>query len=199
MSSAALDIATGSPSTIARTRVTRGERLVWAARAVRRRPNLGSLKVVAFGLLMAGFGALWSLFAWAGTADAGGLWRFFPLFGFTFVAIGLAIATAPLWLGGIGGATIYALTDQRAFMMYGRRGRIVRSTALDQMGDLLMNEQPDGVGDITFGDVLTAEVGQRRSRILGLFGVADVRRVRDLIEREKARAASAAAEERASS
>ncbi len=193
MSNTTFDLTNASPTTIARTEVKRGERLVWADRAVRRRPGLGSWRVIIVGLAFAGFGLLWILMAWAATAAADDLWRFFPLFGVPFVMIGVAIATAPFWLGSIGSSTVYGLTDQRVFMMYGKRMRIVRSTELGKMGDLLMNEQLSGVGDITFADVLQSTSGERGYRVLGLFGIPDVKRVRDLIEREKARAAANAA------
>jgi hypothetical protein len=193
MSSAApLDLATTSPSTIARAELKRGERLIWADRAVSRKPGLASLKVVGFGLLFAGFGALWSLIAWAGTAHDEGPWRFFPLFGLIFVVIGLAIATAPLWLRFAGGATVYGLTDQRIFMVAGRRSRTVRSTPFEKIGQLIVTEEPDGTGNLMFGGVALSEPGERGFLVGGLYGIPDVRRVRALIEREDRRRNEAA-------
>jgi hypothetical protein len=188
MSSASpLDLASTSPSTIARAELRRGERLIWADRAVSRKPGLASLKVVGFGLLFAGFGALWSFIASAGTAHAEGPWRFFPLFGLIFVVIGLAIATAPLWLRLTSGATVYGLTDQRVFMVAGRRSRTVRSTPFEKIGQLIVTEEPDGTGNILFSGVAVSEPGERGFLVGGLYGIPGVRRVQALIEREDRR------------
>jgi len=187
------DLATANPSTIARSEVKSGERLIWADRAVTRRPGFGSLKIVAVGAFVAGFGALWTLIAVSATSNAQDAWRFFPLFGTLFIFIGLAIATAPLWLRLVGGPTIYALTDRRIFMMHGRRSLMVRSTPLEMVGQLIMNEQPDGTGELSFVGVMTAPAAERTLMMSGLYGVPDVRRVRALVEREMDRFAASAA------
>jgi hypothetical protein len=183
------NLATGNPASLALSEVTRGERVIWADRAIRRRPGWGVMPIVLVGLCVAAFGGLWSLIAWSATASETSAWRFFPLFGLIFVVIGLLIATVPLWLRLVGGPTLYALTERRIMMIYGRGSRTVRSVAFDAIGDLQMTAESDGTGNILFGEVFAAPAESRATMFTGIYGIPNVRRVRDLIEREKRRVA----------
>lgn len=108
-----------------------------------------------------------------------------------FLLAGIAIATAPVWLGMIGGPAVYALTDRRVMMITGSRARLVRSAQLGRIGAHTVTEKPDGAGDILFGGMPGSSEGERAYQVNGLFGVPDARRVSGLIAAEQARAAAA--------
>lgn len=180
-----LDLATAPPTSIARAEIPRGERVIWADRAVASGRTWGSWGIVGFGLVFAGIGALWTLLAWAGTSSNEGLWRFFPLFGVPFVAIGLGVATSPFWARRVGGATIYALSDRRAFSISGRCTRVVRTIELDQIGNLHHVERDGGAGDIYFDGAFGDDPGAKLLRLRDMFGVPNVRRVVYEIDRLK--------------
>jgi hypothetical protein len=183
MSDLKLDIATADPEVLAATSLEPGERLVWAARTGHRRPGLGWLRLVVVGLIVAALGVWWMV----AYSDAAGLRHLLFFVGGLFLLVGIAIATAPLWLGILGGPAVYALSDRRIFMVTGSRARLVRSALLDRIGALTVTEKPDGTGDILFGGVPGSAAGERHYQVNGLFGVPDARRVGGLITAEQAR------------
>jgi len=183
----AYDLATGQPVAIIRAHAGPGERVLWADRAVSTRSVARALPSVVFGLFFGGFGALWTLLAWAMTQDQDNLaWRFFPLFGIPFACIGLVMATSPLWRPFVRGVAIYGLTDERILSVSGRKTLLVRSTSLADLGDLQWVERKGGMGDILFARGRMHVPGDI-TRLGGLFGVPNVRRVAADIERARSR------------
>ena len=147
-----------------------------------------------FGLPLTAFALFWvsgALWATRRTPDFGlpgdgppFAWAF-PLFGLIFVAVGLAMLTAPLWMRWRAGRTVYAVTDRRAVVWEGGLSTTVRSFDADALGDLERRERADGSGDLILARDLrtTSHHGRRgvRTTEVGFFGIPDVRGVERLV------------------
>jgi hypothetical protein len=106
----------------------------------------------------------------------------FPLWGLPFVVIGIAGLGSPLWLRRAAANVVYVVTSQRAFSIEGRRTLTVRSYLLPQLSAMSRRERADGSGDLILGVETYPAKGGTRTRERGFIGVAEVKRVGQLLE-----------------
>jgi hypothetical protein len=170
-----------------------GERLLWAGRA-NMRGWLGSSGLLALVIWAAGFLVV-SAVCFAGLFGALGR-RFAAIDGATAIIgvisgiIGFLIligTLARLVSEGAGRALVkkrcYALTDRRAIVWNPRPGSKaveVYSIPRGRIKDVHRAEYPDGSGDVIFA---LQDPGYDESQSGGFLGVAEVRRVEDLVRR----------------
>jgi hypothetical protein len=170
-----------------------GERLLWAGRA-NERGSLGGIGLLARVIWALGF-LIVSTVCFAGLFGAFGR-QFARIDGVT-ATIGLIsgiigflflISTLGSWVAGGAGRSIvqkrcYALTDRRAIVWIPRTGSRaveVHSFARGRIKDVHRAEYPDGSGDV----ILTLQEPRYDEVQSGSFlGVAEVRRVEDLVRR----------------
>ena len=186
----------------------KGERVVWSAAPLPRAYARGAWALCVFGVVFGGFAVFWMLMAggmvWFGGQAAGSAGAntppavaaplaFFPLCGLPFLAVGVAMMTAPIWMRGRAAKVVYAVTDRRATVIspQGFKGESVRSFSPAQLGSIERVERADGSGNLVFARQLYGATGgdggsRVRTRGVGFIGVADVkgagRAVRGLVE-----------------
>ena len=181
------------PIVIAQGEMRPRERVIWAERPVSGSGRKTSFRTVGFGLLFAGFAAFWTLVAYALSRASNGpvdwISYLFPFFGIPFFLVGITVAFSPLFAGRKTGSLVYALSNERILIIRNTRWRQVRSFDLVGIHDVERNERADGSGDILFR---TGSLGKSDAHSLlgtaGLFGVANVRRVGEEIDRALRRA-----------
>jgi hypothetical protein len=171
-----------------RAELRSGERLVWVGRPDPRRALRGSLGATVFGLFFAGFATFWIAGAAAGvwfsntTAPADGapaqpiakLFLLFPCFGLPFLAIGLWLASTPLWAMRRARRTVCCVTDQRAFEVHLGRARTTKSWAPDDLGTVEKTVYADGRGTVFFAtERVQGSKGRVRTVQQGFVGVDD--------------------------
>jgi len=181
----------------------KGEREVWSAAPLPGSYARGAWAFAVFGVLFAGFAVFWMVMAggmaWLGgqAATANGVsaapFSLFPLCGLPFLAVGVGIMTAPVWLRKRAAKVVYAVTDRRAIVItpVAFRGESVRSFTPAQLGSIERIERADGSGNLVFAREMygspDSDGGSRvRTRWVGFIGVADVkgaeRAVRGLVD-----------------
>lgn len=177
-----------------------GERLIWAGQP--RIPFLvwSALPVSLFGLLFGGFALFWITGAYSvtrsGAADLGhgfGIVAFlFPLFGLPFLLVGLGLVASPYLAKIRLKKTFYGLTDQRALLLLpsGLNGMESRNYALAGLDQVIRTERSDGSGDLVFAEETSTyrRKGRQRTRTTrhGFMGIAEVRKVEELIRIRRA-------------
>ncbi len=180
-----VDFTSALPMIVAQAEMQPRERLVWAERAVRGTGLRQMLARMTFGVFFAGFAVFWMAVAFLMSGDRAGepdpVFRWFPYFGVPFFAIGISMVIMPLLQIGAPPA-VYALSTRRVIIISGRHGERVRSYDLEGLADVQRMQRADGSGDILF-DRRTS-MGRRD----GLYGVPDVRRTADELERLRSRA-----------
>lgn len=175
-----------------------GEPLLWAGQPNSRRMAGQTVGLVFFGIPWTAFAIFWTLTASGigGLATGGvsgrsfGPGATFGLFGLPFIAIGIGLLTAPLWMARKAQRTVYAVTDKRAVILEGGFGGSfsVRSLAPPLLADRARNQRADGSGDLVFTRTRQTEWrstsdGPRSSTsVAGFYAVADVKAVDDLIQ-----------------
>lgn len=183
MSSNRLDRAADSPSAIAREATPRGDRVLWADRAVSRRQGIVSGGILAFGLVFTGIAAMWMALAFTLTSGSTGLWALFPYFAVPFLLVGLGIVFVPIWVRLLGIATVYALTDRHILVIVGRKRRTIRMIDVASVGPLSVAADADGSGNIIFVEALPGLGEGRKIPITGMYGVPRVAQVARQLER----------------
>jgi hypothetical protein len=123
-----------------------GEAVLWTGRPGRRLFDMSDWFMLPFSLLWGGFA-----FFWETTVILGHAPLVMVLFGLPFVAIGLYLIFGRFvqraWANS---RTWYALTDQRALIVYGSRGQQVRSVQLDRVPETTVSRYGDGSGTLVF-------------------------------------------------
>ena len=167
---------------IAMGQLESGERLLWSGS-----PSPGALAVSSIPLALMGipflaFSCFWVWMALRGTAHAPGPFLLFPLFGLSFVLVGLGIVGSPVLAWFSAKYTVYAVTEKRALIIGSFGVRKVRSFSHAQIGDITRMERSDGSGTLWFAtrEYVTSDGSPRSSRI-GFVGIPDVRQVEQLI------------------
>ena len=155
---------------VARDEIAPGERVDFAAQPLAGRAFLMSFGIWLFAVPWTAFSVFWTVMAASVAGEMDGWGVVFPLFGTPFVAIGLAMLSAPAWAWRAGRRTLYVVTDRRAivFAASGFRDIGVRSFAPAALADVRRTERPDGSGDLVFaqsthrdsdGDSVTTTTG----------------------------------------
>ena len=140
------DVPGAGPLDVARKEMRPHERLVWADRPIARVRGAQAIGRIGFGLFFSGFAVFWTAAAWMMSRGApdGAFGLFFPLFGIPFIVVGGGIVVAGVKSWRDGGATVYALSDQRVLIISGGRSRTVRSLDLKAICGV---ERAEGEGD----------------------------------------------------
>ena len=177
----AMVIGAGELSPELRARLDRelekGERVVWSAAPLPRAYAQGAWALCVFGVVFGGFAVFWMTMAgaaaWFGGAAAGSAgvnpavatpFALFPLCGLPFLAVGVAMMTAPIWMRGRAAKVVYAVTDRRAIVIspQGFKGESVRSFSPTQLGSIERVERverADGSGNLVFARELYGSTG----------------------------------------
>jgi hypothetical protein len=176
VTAAADDAAPADPLATAGAEMAPGESLVWADRPMPRAARIWPTTL--FGMLVFGFALFWTAQAWQ---EGGAI----AIFGVPFLGIGAALLGALWWRPKRRRHTVYAISDQRLLIIHGWPTRVVQSFAPQDIGRLERRERADGSGDLIFREEHVPQAtgrrphGRRRwrTRRIGFFGIAEVRRV----------------------
>jgi len=192
-----------SAITTAEAELQPGERLIWADRAGASAVALQAVVPEAPGgiyLLIVPAIAIWQVVVhWP--LRLGPL-IFCSLFILLFLSLGLFFLSAPLRAAAQARRTIYAITDQRVFIISDVRRRSVTSYGPNSIFLLQVTERADGSGDIVFrrdrllervyvnasgdqtDDSGIPSIHQRGAMIkIGFFGIPEVRKVEEAMRR----------------
>ncbi|MGI9500107.1 MAG: hypothetical protein ACR2P3_08715 [Geminicoccaceae bacterium] len=179
-----------SPLAIAKTEMVEGEQLIWAetpsAASVRRR----TLPISLLGGLF-----LFLTLTWMAKAATASFWLL--ILGLAFLCAAFALLLLPWWWPRITRHTVYAISDQRLLIIQewpkrwqGWPRRRVTSYGPDDIDVVERRERRDGSGDLIFRREAYRRLrhhhdpqGKRRvgERVIGFFGVPDVRRLEEAI------------------
>jgi len=176
------------------------ERLVWAARPDVRTAFLFSFALYLFAVPWTAFSLFWvsvplgALYEHYAEVNIGApkgapiitMWVF-ALFGTPFVAIGLGMLCAPLFVLLKGRATLFVLTDRRLATLQGRSTVTIVSIEPRQIGQLSRKEGPDGRGTLVVSHGYERDSDGDRVERKTEFGIIDdVREVEGLVRALKA-------------
>ncbi len=175
------------------TREFAGEPVRWSGQPSARSAFWRSAGIWLFAVPWTVFALFWEVLSLGGFFGFGGpkgqQWSwfgaFFVLFGLPFVAVGLGMMAAPLWLARRARRSVWVITSRRiACLTLGRRGLTVRSISPRDLFAVERQEKPDGSGTLKliFGEGRDPD-GDKVERSETLQGIADVRRVEDLVRR----------------
>jgi hypothetical protein len=183
-----------------------GEKAYWIGQPNPRAYARGAIGMVIFGIPWTGFalfwtfmasGGFWGLFGdkkWEPGSESGPFKYFnvcFGLFGVPFILIGLFLLSSPIWMRRKARKTVYAVTDKRVVIFEaGYFGSYkVASYGPDRLGAIERVQRADGSGDLIIERREWRDSdGDRRTTRNGLMGIADVRRVEELIRKHLANA-----------
>ena len=154
-----------------------GERLVWSGQPQPNRYRRRSWMALGVGIPWTAFSLIWTTLAFVSVQEmpAGNPHRWlFPLFGVSFLLIGLALLSSP-WRGRRKAVRVlYAITDRRALIFEpnwrgGRRTQSIERAAMESPERM---ENPDGSGDLFFSwQVWRDSEGDERVTPIGFVGV----------------------------
>jgi hypothetical protein len=182
-----------------------GERLVWVGQP---RPDMyrgSSVFLMIFGacfttfaliffLVGGGMALMFGVFGAAAAGNgAGGFAACFPLLfcllSLPFLAVGVYMLTASIWMPKRIRRIIYALTDRRAVILepnFFRKGWSVRSYSRDGLGNMYRVDKAHGAGDLVFEEYYTRSTNSqgfssthRNQR--GFIAIDQVRDVEELV------------------
>ncbi len=178
---------------IARDEIAPDETVEYAAQPSPGRTVLRSFGTWLFAIPWTAFSVFWTVAAAGGLSGEwpSGVGWVFPLFGLPFVAIGLAMLSAPFWAWRKARRSLCVVTDRRAILFEGAGFREigVRSFAPETLRDIRRTERPDGSGDLHFtaagtlgtggtlpiGFTAAGTLGTSGTLPVGFFNVPDVR------------------------
>ncbi|MFL6659386.1 MAG: hypothetical protein ACJ8GW_15005 [Massilia sp.] len=161
-----------------------GEQLVWVAQPNADRAMKSGFKIWFFFLPWTAFSVFWICGA-SGfkmpSFDSGFGW--FPLFGLPFLLIGLGGLCSPLWLKRKALTTIYAITNQRALTIKGKKTFTIKSYLPADLATLEKTVHQDGSGDlILWTEHYHDSDGDKQKRTEGFSDIENVRHVEKLLE-----------------
>jgi hypothetical protein len=178
-----------APLEVARLEMRSGEKLLWAGQPGAFALARAEAPKALFGIPFLAFALFWTYMAgartWFSTDAESRAIAFFPLFGFIFIAVGLAMVLSPVWAAIRARWIVYAISDRRLVIMTLFPLRRVRSFASPDIQELERSDRAGGSGDIVFRrDYSSSRRGRSNlARRIGFFGVPDVRMVEDTIRR----------------
>jgi hypothetical protein len=176
-----------------------GEKLIWAAQPIPALYARSGWGLAIFGIFFGGFALFWIAMAggmmWfsndgppGGGSGIGKAFSCFPLFGLPFLAIGVGMLTAPIWMRRNAARTVYGLTDRRAILCQGKTfgGVEVRSFGPPDLTHMTRVERANGTGDLIFREVISTSYdseGDRRTNRtrIGFIAIERVRDVENLV------------------
>lgn len=170
-----------------------GEPIHWSGRPSARSAFWRSVGIWLFAVPWTLFALFWeslslgAFFGFVGPQGQQWSWfgAFFVLFGLPFVAVGLGMMAAPLWLARRAQRSLWVITARRiACLTLGHRGITVRSISPRELFAVERTEKADGSGTLKliFGEGRDSD-GDKVERSETLQGIPDVRRVEDIIRR----------------
>ncbi|MGE5835079.1 MAG: hypothetical protein ACM4AI_11410 [Acidobacteriota bacterium] len=130
------------------SQLARNEKVLWSGQ-----PR-GGIRFRAADTLMIPFSLMWGGFAifWEITVVKMGAPAFFALWGVPFVLVGLYLIAGRFFVDAWQRSrTYYALTNDRAIIVSGLRGRKVKSLPLRTMSDITLTERANGSGSFALG------------------------------------------------
>jgi hypothetical protein len=193
----------GQLLTLLRRELRAGEQLLWAGQPHPWTSGRRGFVVYLFAVPWTAFALFWEAMALAGwMSERGpqstiewGAGIAMPLFGLPFIAIGIAMLSAPWWMAAAARRTIFGVTDQRAIALTLWRRLKVRSVDGRAMGPISRVETRSGLGS------LSIETGSHRDsdgdRVTDKFeldAIEDVAKVEELLRRVADRAHQPAAQ-----
>ncbi|MBC8142102.1 MAG: hypothetical protein H7Y38_11755 [Armatimonadetes bacterium] len=115
------------------------------------------------------------------TGTPEGISWFMALWGLPFIAIGVAMLSAPFVAMARSSRTVYAVTTKRVIFLTLKNGKHeVHSFTPQYVGDLRSTERGDGSGDLTLAPA--PQYGAVNSaKHTGFFGIPDVREVERIV------------------
>ena len=171
------------------------ERLVWAGFSDAKRHARSALLQMLIGIPFTAFAVFWTTMALGiggqmPNRGAFPIFWLFPLFGLTFVAVGIALLLSPLWKVWQGRSTVYGLTNERAIILTRWPRRRVQSVEFREMSAIERVDYRNsaGRGDIFFFREVSygwargwgaVPITSRR----GFLGISDARRVENELSR----------------
>ena len=161
-----------------------GERVVWSQQPRPAALVRKSLTTFLFGIPFFAFAVFWTYGASGGfdhSSTRRGSWpQWFPLlWGGMFIVVGAGFQLSPLWAYWKALRTVYAITDQRAILIFAPWKRTVFSFVDQQLLEIHRVEDDSGRGDIVFHR--QARSGKRGDYYYdtGFLGIDDVREAED--------------------
>lgn len=180
---------------IARKELAPGERLLWNGiprQGVRFQSS--DFFMVPFSLMWGGFAIFWEYSVTNSNAPV-----FMSLWGIPFVLIGIYFIGGRFFLDSYQRSRmLYAITDQRAFIISDWLGREVTSLPLKNLTEVTLKENADHSGSIVFGSGNPAYAmlsgtpwpGARRRLAPAFDPVDDVRKVYEILQNAQKQTAS---------
>ena len=178
---------------LVRRELADGERLVWIGQPIVRALTPATLVPLLFSIPWTAFALFWM---W-GASQASWL---FALFGLPFVAVGVGMLTAPVWVARAARRTAYVITDRRAIVVRPSAPSqlSVRSFTPAELGSLERRERPDGSGDVVFTrDLASGSDDGKRTPEAGFLSVPDAHGVQRMLRALAAHARDTLNDERA--
>ncbi|GAB4237807.1 MAG: hypothetical protein Tsb0032_42390 [Kiloniellaceae bacterium] len=174
------------PRDVARRELRDGEKLVWADRpspAVLRKRQLGAF---LFAIPFTAFACFWIWGAGQGFGEST-MGTIFPFFGLPFLAVGVWTLLKPLRAAKDAEKIVYAITDQRVFVVNSGQGHSVQSYGPRDLTKIERRDHGDGLGDVIFAEEVSWHSGNNRFGLrsgnrtrmsdVGFFGIAEAREV----------------------
>lgn len=170
-----------------------GEPIRWSGRPAAASAFWGSAAIWLFAVPWTAFALFWESLAIAGFFGLGGpasqQWSWFGaifvLFGLPFVAVGIGMLAAPLWLARRARRTVWVVTAKRiACLTLSRSGVTVRTILPRTIFAIERTEKPDGSGSLKliFGEGRDSD-GDKVERSETLAAIPAVRQVEDIVRR----------------
>lgn len=128
-----------------------GEDLLWVGKPKPKWFRNGTLGQFLFAIPWTCFAVFWVFSAaQIGGGFGGGNWIgfVFPLFGVPFILIGLGLLSAPFWDLLLQKRTVYAMTNQRAFVFSGIRSVKIETYEREDLTGSSRTMHSNGTGDV---------------------------------------------------
>jgi hypothetical protein len=159
-----------------------GEKIQWIDTPIPRYFTSTSVSAFPFGIPWTAFSVFWTVMAAQGTSRAEGsptLSIVFPLFGVSFILVGLGMLATPFWIRRKALRTVYAITDRRAISIEGGWSTTVCTYAPESLRNIYRKDRRDGSGDV----ILAREPRFHSHDIVeqGFLQVRDVREVERML------------------
>jgi hypothetical protein len=184
-----------------------GEKLTWAEKPDVRITFFMSFGIWLFAIPWTAFALFWESmvagpliadllgYAVGGMKPSGNVGQsmmwVMALFGLPFILIGFGMLLAPFWVLRKGAQTLFVLTDKRIVTLTGSRTIAVVSIRPEEIMSFSRKEGPDGRGTLTVHQGFMRDSdGDRQEKTTDFGVINDVRRVEQMVQAMKDRAAA---------